>query len=183
MRSSWLSTASAAFVCAAALANAAKLPAPLEQIHYDSTGNLVWHEDAEVVPSLGRPDFSGLTLNDVAASAIPAKEAADQVMTDAMKQAEDILSWTEFEVERIEHKIEDIMNGAKKSVKDWAHTGKVFVDGLEFERLTHPSFPSAVEGLSPLFRTCSYPRLSSRSARSMRRPARKTLPRPSRLAK
>ncbi len=61
MRSSWLSTASAVLVCAAALANSAKLPAPVEQIHYDQSGNLVWSEDADAspaVPSLGRPDFS-----------------------------------------------------------------------------------------------------------------------------
>lgn len=141
MRSSWLSTASAAFVCAAALANAAKLPAPVEQIHYDSTGNLVWNEDVELVSSLGRPDFSGLSLEDVAASAVPARQVVDQALTDAMKQAEDILSWTESEIERIEHKIEDAIAGTKQGIKDWIHTGKVFVDGLEFERLTHPSFP------------------------------------------
>ncbi len=33
------------------------------------------------------------------------------------------------------------MAGTKQGIKDWIHTGKVFVDGLEFERLTHPSFP------------------------------------------
>ena len=146
MHSSWLSTASAVFVCAAALANAAKLPAPLEQIHYDQAGNLVWNEDTEavsVVPSLGRPDFSGLSINDAAAavSASPVKQAAQQVLSDTMKQAEDVLSWAEHEIERMEDKIEQAIAGTKHGVKDWIHTGQVFVDGLEFERLTHPAFP------------------------------------------
>ncbi|CDS00665.1 related to carboxypeptidase [Sporisorium scitamineum] len=145
MRSSWLSTASAVFVCAAALANAAKLPAPLEQIHYDQAGNLVWNKDADVskaVPSLGRPDFSALDINDVAAAAAaPAEQAVEDVLTESMKQAEDVLTWAENEIERIEHKIHDAVAGTKQGVKDWIHTRKVFVDGLEFERLTHPSFP------------------------------------------
>ncbi|SNX82969.1 related to carboxypeptidase [Melanopsichium pennsylvanicum] len=145
MRSTWLSTASAVFVCAAALANAAKLPAPLEQIHYDQAGNLVWNDDTQVtkaLPSLGRPDFSGLNFDHVAAAAIPAKQAVEEVLSETMKQAEDVLSWTENEIERIEHKIEQAITRTKHGVKQWIHTGKVFVDGLEFERLTHPSFPN-----------------------------------------
>ncbi|PWY99086.1 hypothetical protein BCV70DRAFT_123712 [Testicularia cyperi] len=147
MRSSWLSTASAVFVCAAALANAARLPAPAEQIHYDQAGNLVWNDDAATdnsgVPSLGRPDFSSLDLSAVGVDAMakPLQQSFDDVLTGSMKQAEDILSWTEHELERIEHKVEEALHGAKHSVNQWIKTGKVMVDGIDFERLVHPSFP------------------------------------------
>lgn len=137
---SWLSTASAVVVCTAGLANAAHIPAPVEQIRYDQVGNLVWQEDDSQIAALGRPDFSGIEVKD-SMSAAPSKQKLDGFFSNSMKQAEDILSWTENELERIEHKIQEAMTGVQSKAHGWIQTGKVVVDGMEFERMIHPSFP------------------------------------------
>ncbi|EPQ32119.1 uncharacterized protein PFL1_00316 [Pseudozyma flocculosa PF-1] len=152
MRSSWLSTASAVFVCAAAVANSYTLPPKAEELRFDQAGNLVWQEDAvaDSVPSLGRPDFSALDVVDKHASsaASKAKQSVEAMISDAMRDVESAVSWAEHEIDSIEHAIDNVIHGAEEQAESWLRTGRVMVEGLEYERLVHPHFPEYALRLS-----------------------------------
>lgn len=143
MRSSWLFSASAALVCAAALAKSYTVPKPAEELHYDQAGNLVWQDEVvESVPSLGRPDFSGLQVVDAEAHHLrPAMEQTAQTvkggLSKVMKELDSVLSWAEHEIDELEHAVDDAVSGAKKQAGEWAKTGKVIVEGMECEYNHH----------------------------------------------
>ncbi|KAN0066552.1 hypothetical protein ACQY0O_000646 [Thecaphora frezii] len=154
MRSSWLSTASAAFVCAAAVANTYTIHRPTEELRYDQAGNLVWQEDAvaDALPSLGRPDFSSLRVVDEHPSSHSAfdevKQSVESMLEDTIREIENVVTWAEHEFSAIEDAVEEAAHDAQKQAKSWMHTGMVMVEGLEYERLVHPSYPDYALRLS-----------------------------------
>ncbi|CAO1628133.1 unnamed protein product [Sympodiomycopsis kandeliae] len=105
---------------------------PAEELHTaPGTGNLIWSSDDDdsndKIPSLGRPDFSkafqhfDTTFDQV--------EGSLQHLLEQMKEG-------------VMHSVEDAVDSAHKMANGWVHEAKVMVKGQEFNKLTHPQFPS-----------------------------------------
>ncbi|KDN47962.1 hypothetical protein K437DRAFT_255694 [Tilletiaria anomala UBC 951] len=136
MRSSYLSTVSATLICAAALQSViiASPAVPAEEIRYNALGNMVWdatsdglQQAMDELPSLGRPDFSGLRV----------KEMEHAFITKLAEVEEDAAGMLES--------MHDLLSDGFKLLEDKAnsflHRGKVLVDGIEYDKLVHPFFP------------------------------------------
>ncbi|PWN52822.1 hypothetical protein IE53DRAFT_377822 [Violaceomyces palustris] len=157
MRSSWLTTASAALVCAVALSNASRLPAEpnqklaAEQLQYDQAGNLVWSDNQEqqdsvatnqhrLLPPLQRPDFSSLKIapSNLVESTLERIQHEFEEVQDTLKDA----------IHKVEDQAQRLIHQAGEEAKSWMHAGTVLMDGVEYEKLIHPSFPDYALRLS-----------------------------------
>lgn len=108
---------------------------PAEVLHTDAAGNLLWDENAsqEAVKPLGRPDFTA-AFNHAKAHALHDFEHFKQ-------QAED-------RVDNLIQKIQGTAHAADKKLTHpfviahgWTKQAKVWVDGIEYDRFVHSSFP------------------------------------------
>lgn len=143
MRSSYLSLVPATLICAAALSTRAAANSA-EEVRYDALGNMIWDTVAsvkEALPSLGRPDFSGINIES-------GRKDAEEMMaaaSDAWAQVEEEVAKAAMSLEEGAFDLFDmISNGVKegaKEAKSWVHHGTVSQDGITYEKISHPSFP------------------------------------------
>lgn len=153
MRSTtWLSTASATVVCAFALASsigaAPSAHAPAEELHYDAAGNLHWSDDVQAsasVASLGRPDFSSSTEKVFGASV---QAQVEDALEQAVEGIEHLVDEAEEELAKLKHKLGKEIKSARKSANEWINAGKVWAEGIEYDRVLHPAFPEYTLRLS-----------------------------------
>ncbi|CAO1629228.1 unnamed protein product [Jaminaea pallidilutea] len=127
-----------AVAATAASASVISRPAqPAEELHTDAAGNLVWQntDDARSASAaLGRPSFNGMQQSEM----VQAWRAFENDFMDGVNELEATLKEA---IQAASKQAGSVAHDAHKTVNGWAKTAKVWVDGVEYDKFVHTSFP------------------------------------------